>query len=72
MDIYKDIIEKSIFNNFKQITIVDITLDSVSTLNVNNGKLELIKKESFIEFTNNCTNYIHEDDLNNFIEKFNI
>ena len=29
MDIYKDIIEKSIFNNFKQITIVDITLDSV-------------------------------------------
>ena len=72
MDIYKDIVEKSIFNNFKQITIVDITLDSVSTLNVNNGKLELIKKESFIEFTNNCTNYIHEDDLNNFIEKFNI
>ena len=48
MDIYKDIVEKSIFNNFKQITIVDITLDSVSTLNVNNGKLELIKKEHYL------------------------
>ena len=72
MNDYSNIISKNIFNKYEQALIIDVRDDKVFKY-VNNGSSFVCEKQSsYIEYFDNCRNFIFEDDVEGYIDTLSI
>ena len=72
MEEYKNIIDKTILDNYLQALIIDTFEDKLYKYVNINGVFNLEKEESYVEYITNCHNFIYEDNLQNYIASLSI
>ena len=69
---YKTIINKKILDNYEQVLIIDIAEDKIYKYTNNNGSFDGDNGSSYAEYINNCHSFIHEDDIQDYIDSLSI
>jgi len=69
---YKGIINKSIINSYNEILVIDIMSDKLYKYLVNNNSISFNKEMSYMDYLNDCKNFIYEDDIDNYVESLSI
>ena len=69
---YKTIINKKILDNYEQVLIIDIAEDKIYKYANNNGNFDGDNGSSYAEYINNCHSFIHEDDIQDYIDSLSI
>lgn len=69
---YKGIINKSIVNSYSEILVIDILDDKLYKYSIKNGSVSADSELSYMEYLNNCKNFIYEDDIDSYIESLSI
>ena len=72
MDEYRAIINKIIVNNYEQVLIIDIEEDKIYKYVNKNGNFVCDAGSSYVEYFNNCHNFIYEDDVQEYIDSLSI
>jgi len=72
MNEYKGIINKSIINSYSEILVIDIMEDKLYKYLVNGNGLSFDKEFSYMEYLDDCKNFIYEDDIDNYVESLSI
>ena len=69
---YKNIIDKTILNNYVGALIIDVQSDKLYKYNNVNNSFNLEKEESYVDYITNCNSFIHADDIQNYIASLSI
>ena len=69
---YKGIINKSIINSYSEILVIDIMEDKLYKYLVKNNNISFGEEFSYMEYLNNCKEFIYEDDIDNYVESLSI
>ena len=69
---YKTIINKKILDNYEQVLIIDIAEDKIYKYANNNGSFDGDNGSSYAEYINNCHSFIHEDDIQDYVDSLSI
>ena len=69
---YKTIINKKILDNYEQVLIIDIAEDKIYKYTNNNGSFDGDNGSSYAEYINNCHSFIHEDDIQDYVDSLSI
>ena len=69
---YKGIINKSIVNSYSEILVIDILDDKLYKYSIKNGSVSADSELSYMDYLNNCKNFIYEDDIDSYIESLSI
>lgn len=69
---YKTIINKIMVNNYEQVLIIDVNDDKIYKYDNNNGNFVCNAGTSYVEYFNNCHNFIFEDDVQDYIDSLSI
>lgn len=72
MNEYKGIINKSIINNFNEILVIDIMDDKLYKYSVKNNSISYSEEMSYMEYLNDCKNFIYEEDIDSYIDSLSI
>ena len=72
MNEYKGIIDKSIINSYDEVLVIDIMSDKLYKYFIDNGNISSPFEESYMEYLNNCKNFIYEDDVDDYVEFLSI
>ena len=69
---YKNIIDKTILENYLQALIIDTFEDKLYKYVNVNGEFTLEKEQSYVDYITNCHSFIYEDDVQNYIASLSI
>lgn len=69
---YKTIINKKILDNYEQVLIIDIAEDKIYKYINNNGSFNGDNGSSYAEYINACHSFIHEDDIQDYVDSLSI
>ena len=69
---YKTIINRILVNNYEQVLIIDVNEDKIYKYINNNGAFVCNEGSSYVEYFNNCKNFIYEDDVQDYIDSLSI
>ena len=69
---YKSIITKKILDNYEQVLIIDIADDKIYKYTNDNGNFVGDNGSSYASYINDCHNFIHEDDIQDYVDSLSI
>jgi len=69
---YKGIISKSIINSYKEVLVIDIMDDKLYKYLIKDSGIVNDKEESYMQYLNDCKEFIYEDDIDDYIEALSI
>jgi len=72
MNDYTNIINKSINLKYEEALIIDVVDDKIYKYVNNDGVFNLVKQSSYVEYFTECRNFIHEDDVKDYVESLSI
>lgn len=72
MEEYKGIIDKLIKSNYYEILVIDVIDDKLYKYKFNDKELVLDSQASYMDYLNKCSDFIHEDDLLNYVESLSL
>ena len=72
MNEYKGIISKSIINGYNEALIIDVIDDKLYKYIITGNDIVLDSELSYMEYLNNCNDFIYEDDLDNYVESLSL
>ena len=72
IDEYRTIINKIMVNNYEQVLIIDVNDDKIYKYDNNDGNFVCNAGTSYVEYFNNCHNFIFEDDVQDYIDSLSI
>lgn len=72
MDQYNDIIIKKIIGSYEQALIIDVDNDKLYKYQNNDGNFNLESELSYVDYLNDCQNFIFGDDLQEYISSLSI
>lgn len=72
MNEYKGIIRKALFDNYKEILVIDVSIDKIYRYNIVNDDFVCSNELSYVDYLNNCKNFIYEDDLDSYVDSLSI
>ena len=72
MNEYKNIINKTIFNNYEQVLVIDVLADKVYKYLKSNGDFSLSEQTSYVDYFNTCKNFVYEDYVQDYIDSLSI
>lgn len=72
MNEYKGLINKSIINGYNEALIIDIIDDKLYKYVITENDIILDSELSYMEYLNDCNNFIYEDDLDNYVESLSL
>ena len=72
MNEYKGIINETIINSYSEVLVIDIIDDKIYKYLVKNNAVVNDSELSYMEYLNNCKNFIYEDDVDNYVEALSI
>lgn len=72
IDEYRAIINKKIMDNYEQVLVIDVNEDKIYKYSNNNGNFVCNEGSSYVEYFNNCHNFIYEDDIQDYVDSLSI
>ena len=72
MNDYSSIINGSIFSRYEEALIIDVQGDKIYKYTNNNGNFVCERESSYIEYFDNCRNFIDGEDVEGYIESLSI
>lgn len=72
MNDYSNIINGSIFSRYEEALIIDVQGDKIYKYTNNNGNFVCERESSYIEYFDNCRNFIDGEDVEGYIESLSI
>ena len=69
---YKNIIDKTILNNYIGALIIDVQNDKLYKYSNVGETFNLDKEESYVDYITNCNSFVHADDIQNYIASLSI
>lgn len=69
---YKGIISKNIIGSYREALVIDVLTDKLYRYTINNGELIYCNELSYMDYLNNCPNFIYENDIDNYVEALSI
>ena len=72
MNEYKGIISKSIINSYSEILVIDIMDDKLYRYLVKDDSVVSDKELSYMQYLNDCKEFIYEDDIDDYVEALSI
>ena len=72
MNDYSGVISDSIFSKYEEALIIDVQGDKIYKYVNNNGNFTCEKESSYIEYFDECRNFIEADDAPGYIESLSI
>lgn len=72
MNEYKGIVNKYIIGSYNEVLVIDVTEDKLFKYNIKNSEINLQEEYSYMDYLNNCTNFIYESDIDDYVEALSI
>jgi len=72
MNEYKGIINSSIINSYSEVLVIDITDDKIYKYMIKDNSIFSDKELSYMEYLNDCKNFIYEDDIDSYVESLSV
>ena len=72
MNEYKGIINKSIINSYDEVLVIDVMEDKIYKYLIKDNDIVFDSDLSYMEYLDNCKNFIYEDDIDNYVESLSI
>ena len=72
MDEYKGIISRAIINSYSDVLVIDVIEDKLYKYLIKDSGIINDKEISYMEYLNNCKEFIYEDDLDDYVEALSI
>lgn len=72
MNDYSSVISSSIFSRYEEALIIDVQGDKIYKYTNNNGNFVCERESSYIEYFDNCRNFIDGEDVEGYIESLSI
>ena len=69
---YKNIIDKTILNNYVGALIIDVQSDKLYKYSNVNNAFNLDKEGSYVDYITNCNSFVHPDDVQNYVASLSI
>ena len=69
---YKGMVNKSIINSYSEILVIDIMEDKLYKYLIKNNDVTFYEDCSYMEYLNNCKNFIYKEDIDNYVESLSI
>lgn len=72
MNEYKGIIDKLIVNNYEEILVINVFQDKIYKYQVRNDDIVCNKELSYMDYLRDCKNFIHQDDVLNYVDSLSL
>lgn len=72
MNEYKGIIDKLIVNNYEEILVINVFQDKIYRYQVRNDDIVCNKELSYMDYLRDCKNFIHQDDVLNYVDSLSL
>lgn len=72
MNEYKGIVNKYIVGSYDEALIIDVMEDKLFKYNIKNNDINLQEEYSYMDYLNNCTNFIYENDIDDYVDALSI